>query len=83
ALEDIKSVLGFDHISTEYDVAKVSVVGAGMMNTSGIASLVFEALYDAKVNIQIISTSEIKISVIVAEKEADRAVQAIHDKFFD
>ena len=83
ALEDIKGVLGFDHISTDYDVAKVSVVGAGMMNTSGIASLVFEALYDAKVNIQIISTSEIKISVIVSEKEADRAVQAIHDKFFD
>ena len=64
-------------------MAKVSIVGAGMMTSSGIAALMFEALYDAKVNIQMISTSEIKVSVLVDEKDADRAVTAIHSKFFD
>ena len=82
ALEEYKSSLGYQSIITDYSVAKVSIVGAGMMSASGIAALMFEALYDAKVNIRMISTSEIKISVIIAESEADRAVQAIHDKFF-
>ena len=82
ALEEYKSSLGYQTIITDYSVAKVSIVGAGMMSASGIAALMFEALYDAKVNIRMISTSEIKISVIVAENEADRAVQSIHDKFF-
>lgn len=82
ALSEYKESLGFDHISTATDVAKVSIVGAGMMSSAGIAALMFEALYDAKVNINMISTSEIKVSVLVNEKDADRAVQAIHDKFF-
>ena len=54
-----------------------------MMSSAGIAALMFEALYDAKVNIGMISTSEIKVSVLVAEDEADRAVKAIHKKFFE
>jgi aspartate kinase len=83
ALEEYKSSLGFQSVVADYSVAKISIVGAGMMSASGIASLMFEALYDAKVNIRMISTSEIKISVIVAEDEADRAVQSIHNKFFD
>ena len=63
-------------------MAKVSVVGAGMINNPGVAARMFEALYDAGVNINMISTSEIKISVLVDKKDGDRAVQAIHDKFF-
>ena len=64
------------------NVCKVSIVGAGMMSASGIAALMFEALYDAKINIQMISTSEIKVSVLINKDYADQAVQAIHNKFF-
>ena len=53
-----------------------------MMSASGIAALMFEALYDAKINIQMISTSEIKVSVLISKDYADQAVQAIHNKFF-
>ena len=60
----------------------ITIVGAGMMSASGIAALMFEALYDAGINISMISTSEIKVSVLVDETDADRAVQVIHDKFF-
>jgi len=61
--------------------SKVSIVGAGMVNNSGVASIMFEALYDADVNIHMITTSEIKISVLVDAQDADRAVNAIHEKF--
>ncbi|MDR0812454.1 MAG: aspartate kinase [Oscillospiraceae bacterium] len=83
ALEKKKSELNFSGIDTNDEVAKVSIVGAGMMSASGIAAMMFEALYDAKVNINMIATSEIKISVLVKEADADRAVSAIHRKFFD
>ncbi len=83
ALLEAKEAIGFSDLSVDESVAKVSIVGAGMMTSSGIAALMFEALYDAKVNIQMISTSEIKVSVLVDEKDADRAVTAIHSKFFD
>lgn len=63
-------------------MAKVSVVGAGMINNPGVAAKLFEALYDAGININMISTSEIKISVLVDRRDADQAVQAIHDRFF-
>ena len=63
-------------------VAKVSVVGAGMLMRSGLAVMMFDALASKKINIQMISTSEIKISVLVDETDADKAVQAVHDKFF-
>jgi len=81
-LAENKDALGYKELSSESAIAKVSIVGAGMMSASGVASLMFEALYNAKVNIRMISTSEIKISVLVDERQADRAVQAIHDKFF-
>ena len=61
--------------------AKVSIVGAGMQSHSGVASTMFEALSNANINIKMISTSEIKISVIINENDADRAVAAIHDAF--
>ena len=83
ALLDQQQLIGFSGLKASEDIAKVSIVGAGMMSAPGVASLMFEALYDAKVNISMISSSEIKISVIVDEKEADRAVQAIHQRFFE
>ena len=82
-LEEQKEALGYDSISVTDKIAKVSIVGAGMMSAPGVASQMFEALYDAKVNISMISTSEIKISVLVDEQDADRAVSAIHKKFFE
>ena len=74
--------IGFVRLETNSDIAKVSVVGAGMINNPGVAARMFDALYDAGVNINMISTSEIKISVLVDKRDGDRAVQAIHDKFF-
>lgn len=68
-------------ISTE--VAKISIVGAGMESHAGVATKMFEALYDAQINIQMIATSEIKVSVLINKKDADRAVSAIHEKFFE
>ncbi|MCL2248028.1 MAG: aspartate kinase [Oscillospiraceae bacterium] len=82
-LEKNKSVIGFTEIKTSGNVAKVSIVGAGMMSAPGIAATMFEALYDVKININMIATSEIKITVLVNENDADRAVTALHQKFFD
>lgn len=67
----------------DQNVSKVSIVGAGMETHPGVAAAMFESLFDADINIQMISTSEIKISVLIARDDADRAVAAIHDKFFD
>lgn len=75
--------IGFEEIHSEKNVAKVSIVGAGMVSSSGIAATMFEALWEAKINIQMISTSEIKVSVLIDEAYADKAVQVIHNKFFD
>lgn len=77
-----KEELRYSRLETNCDVAKVSVVGAGMINNPSVAATLFEALYDAGININMISTSEIKISVLVDKKDADQAVQAIHDRFF-
>ena len=81
-LESHKAELRFARLETNADIAKVSVVGSGMINNPGVAAKLFEALYDAHININMISTSEIKISVLVDKKDADRAVQAVHDKLF-
>ena len=82
-LEENKDYIGFKTIEVNNQVAKVSIVGAGMVNNAGVACKMFEALSSAGVNINMISTSEIKVSVLVDEREADRAVQAIHDRFFN
>lgn len=82
-LTEKKDNIGFREIYGETRVAKVSIVGAGMLSSSGIAAMMFEALSDAKINIQMISTSEIKVSVLIDEGDADKAVQVIHNKFFD
>ena len=80
-LEENRQIIKAREIKANKDVAKVSIVGAGMVNNSGVAAKMFEALSDAHINIKMIATSEIKISVLVAEKEAEAAVVAIHDKF--
>ena len=81
-LEENQEYIGFKAIEMNAQVAKVSIVGAGMVNNFGVASRMFEALSSAGININMISTSEIKVSVLVDERDADRAVQAVHDKFF-
>ena len=73
---------GASNIVSDDNVTKVSIVGAGMETHPGVAAEMFEALFSRNVNIQMISTSEIKVSVLVDERDADRAVQAVHDKFF-
>ena len=81
-MEENKDAIGFQTVELNDRVAKVSIVGAGMAHNAGVACKMFEALFSAGINIHMISTSEIKISVLVDEREADRAVQAIHDRFF-
>lgn len=88
-LKNAKEVLSefiktLENVDIVYDdnVAKISIVGAGMETHPGVATKMFEALYDAQINIQMISTSEIKISVLIDQKDADSAVLAIHNKFF-
>ena len=80
-LEANKDVIGFEEIKSTSEVSKVSIVGAGMVNNPGVAAKMFEALADANINIHMISTSEIKVSVLVNQKNAERAVAVIHDKF--
>jgi aspartate kinase len=68
-------------IDVEKTVAKVSIVGAGMMSNAGVAAKMFEALYDVGVNIKMISTSEIRVTVLIDEVYVEKAMKAVHDKF--
>ena len=70
-----------DKVDVDRNVAKVSVVGAGMISNPGVAATMFEAMFNENINIKMISTSEIRITVIIEESDADRAVKAVHDKF--
>lgn len=81
-LEPYAEALGATSVVYNEHVAKVSIVGAGMESHPGVAADMFEALYGVNINIHMISTSEIKISVLIDESEADAAVQAVHNKFF-
>lgn len=83
ALQEYCDRVGVKSLSFDTGVAKISVVGAGMETHEGVASAMFEALSDANVNIQMISTSEIKVSVLIASEDADRAVAAVHRVFFE
>lgn len=83
ALQEYCDKLGAKKLSYDASVAKVSIVGAGMETHEGVAASMFEALADANINIQMISTSEIKVSVLIDEADADRAVAAVHNAFFD
>lgn len=81
-MEENREAIGFQKVELNDQIAKVSIVGAGMANNAGVACKMFEALFSAGININMISTSEIKVSVLVDERDADRAVQAVHDRFF-
>jgi aspartate kinase len=83
ALSAEQDAIGFEHINVTDKICKLSVVGAGMINRPGVASLMFEALAAAQVNIHMISTSEIKISVLIDQEAADVAMRAVHKKFFE
>lgn len=80
-LEEHKESLTIKDINYNEKIAKVAVVGAGMLTNPGVASKMFEALSSYGININMISTSEIRITVLIDEKDVDRAVQAIHDRF--
>ena len=71
-----------DKVDVEENVSKVSIVGAGMMSNPGVAAKMFEALYDAGINIKMISTSEIRVTVLIDVQYTEKAVNAVHDKFF-
>ena len=81
ALKESAESLGASEVLCDTNVSKVSIVGAGMMSNPGVAAKMFECLYNVGININMISTSEIKISVLVAEEDADKAVSAVHAKF--
>ena len=74
--------LGFaEHSILERNIAKLSIVGAGMMSNPGVAAKMFESLYNEGVNINMISTSEIRVTVLINEKDGVRAMNAVHDTF--
>jgi aspartate kinase len=81
ALKELRETLNFKEAVWDDNVSKVSIVGAGMESNPGVASTMFEALSEANINIQMISTSEIKISVLVEKAYAKAAVVAIHEAF--
>ena len=80
-INDLKGVLNFEDVNCRDDLSKVSIVGAGMVTNPGVAAKMFEALFAADINIHMIATSEIKVSVLIKVANAERAVQVIHDKF--
>lgn len=80
-LEGLKDILNYKEVNHRDDLSKVSIVGAGMVNNPGVATKMFEALFDNDINIHMISTSEIKVSVLIKLENAEKAVKVIHDKF--
>ncbi|HIZ83279.1 MAG TPA: aspartate kinase [Firmicutes bacterium] len=80
-MEEVKTLYNCQKVVCDESVAKVSIVGTGMETHPGVAATMFEALYNAGVNIEMISTSEIKISVLIDKDKADKAVEAVHNAF--
>ena len=80
-IDSLKGSIEFDDLLIDSSIAKVSLVGVGMRTHAGIASSAFKALSEAGINIQMISTSEIKITIVIQEKETDQAVNALHSEF--
>lgn len=81
ALETSKSTIGFESVVSDGDVTKVSIVGIGMRSHTGVAQTMFEALAERNINVKVIATSEIKISVLIAEEYTELAVRALHCAF--
>jgi aspartate kinase len=80
-LEAVAREVGAGTIQRDPDIAKISLIGAGMKSHPGVAADMFDALAEAGINIEIISTSSIRISCVVRASEVDRAVQAVHQRF--
>lgn len=80
-LNENKELLGFEDVQYNRDIAKLSIVGAGMMSNPGVAAKMFESLYGANININMIATSEIRVTVIIDIKEAERAMNVVHEAF--
>ena len=80
-LTENKERLGAEEISYNNAVSKVSIVGAGMMSNPGVAARMFECLYNSNININMISTSEIRVTVLINEKDTEKAMNAVHDAF--
>ena len=81
ALEENQARLGYKELHSERNIAKLSIVGAGMMSNPGVAAKMFESLYNEGVNINMISTSEIRVTVLIDENDGVRAMNAVHDAF--
>lgn len=80
-IEEIAYSIGAESIYIDEEVAKVSIVGAGMITTPGIAGKMFRILGENNINIEMITTADIKISSLIHEKDAEKAVKVIHDGF--
>jgi aspartate kinase len=81
ALDGIRAQIGYVELLADPNVAKISVVGVGMRSHAGVASTMFRALADKAINIQVISTSEIKVSVLIAAEYTELAVRALHTAY--
>jgi aspartate kinase len=79
----IGAEIGAEEVDGDEDIAKVSIVGLGMKDHAGVASRMFEILAESKINIQLIATSEIKVSVVIEEEQAEHAVRALHRAFLE
>lgn len=82
-LNENKSRITAKEIQSDDTVAKVSIVGAGMQSNPGVAAQMFEALYNVGINIRMIATSEIRITVLINEEDVEKAMRAVHDKFME
>ena len=82
-LEGLRDTLNYEKLDHRDDLSKVSIVGAGMVNNPGVAAKMFEALYENDINIHMISTSEIKVSVLIKLENAEKAVRVVHDRFIN
>ena len=81
ALEENSARIGYKELHSERNIAKLSIVGAGMMSNPGVAAKMFESLYNENVNINMIATSEIRVTVLIDEKDGVRAMNAVHNAF--
>jgi aspartate kinase len=79
-LEQLTRDIGAEEYIPERDIAKITIVGAGMKSNPGVAAAIFEALADAQINIEIITTSSIRVSCVVPARDAERAVNVVHER---
>ena len=80
-IEDRSEVLNYINLTTDSDIAKISVIGMGMMSQSGVAEKMFKTLAENKINILAISTSEIKISVLIKKKYTNLSIKSLHNVY--